>query len=101
MLFDLKLIVILKWKLLLTMKYQNQFLDCGKMNVSNLLPLLEIGKLISTSKYLSLSQMDAICYNNLPLFQVNLDSDNGLTAVKRVDIMCFLKLWLEHPTKSL
>ena len=36
-----------------------------------------------------------------PCFQVNLDSDNGLTAVKRVDIMCFLKLWLEHPANSL
>ena len=34
-------------------------------------------------------------------FQVNCNSDNGLIALKRVDIMCFLKLWLEHTAKSL
>lgn len=36
-----------------------------------------------------------------PGFQVNRDSDNVLPALKKVDIMWFLKLRLEHPAKSL
>ena len=75
------------------------------MIVPNLLPLLEmqqINKTLLLNFYLYLRWMLSVTIKlTYPCFQVNLDSDNGLTAVKRVDIMCFLKLWLEHPANSL